>query len=305
VNRLGDETKRHRETLEEASLSPVARKAAEKAKKAAHKRDRKSEKKALKRKVEPKRGRVFVLDFDGDLRATAVSSLRREITAVLSLAEKEDEVVVRLESGGGMVHAYGLGASQLDRIRQKGIKLTVIVDKVAASGGYMMACVATQLLAAPFAVLGSIGVVAQLPNFHRLLKKHDVDFELFTAGQYKRTVTVFGENTQEGREKFKKDIEETHGLFKEFVSQHRPSVSIEEVSTGEIWYGKQALDKGLIDGLMTSDDYLSRAAEEHEVLALRFKHRESLKEKLESSLESTVDRLLLRWWDRGVRAPRL
>ena len=109
--------------------------------------------------------------------------------------------------------AYGLAASQMQRIRDKKLKLTVCVDKVAASGGYMMAVVADKIIAAPFAVLGSIGVLAQVPNFHRLLKKHDVDFEMLTAGKYKRTLTMFGENTDKGREKFQEDIEDTHVLF--------------------------------------------------------------------------------------------
>ncbi|MDX1656406.1 MAG: protease SohB, partial [Candidatus Competibacteraceae bacterium] len=140
--------------------------------------------KAFKKHHHQERRRVYVLDFEGDIRASALGSLREEISAVLSVARGEDEVVVRLESGGGMVHAYGLAASQLDRVRARGIPLTVTVDKIAASGGYMMACVADKLMAAPFAIIGSIGVVAQLPNFHRLLKKHDVDYELFTAGDY-------------------------------------------------------------------------------------------------------------------------
>ena len=176
------------------------------------------------------------------MKASAVSSLRQEITAILSLAEKQDEVLVRLESGGGMVHAYGLASSQLLRIRNQDIDLTVCVDKVAASGGYMMACVANKLLAAPFAVIGSIGVIAQIPNFHRLLKKNDIDFEMITAGEYKRTLTMFGENTEKGREKFAEDIEDVHVLFKDFVKEHRPALDVEAVATGEVWFGQRAID---------------------------------------------------------------
>lgn len=171
---------------------------------------------------EPRGRRLFVCDFDGDLRAEAVASLRREISAVLSVATPEDEVMVVLESGGGTIHGYGLAASQLQRLRDRNIELTVAVDKIAASGGYMMACVANRILAAPFAIIGSIGVVAQLPNFNRLLRKHDIDFELVTAGKYKRTLTMFGENTEAGRDKFQADIDEAHALFKSFVAQHRP-----------------------------------------------------------------------------------
>lgn len=193
------------------------------------------------------KSKVFVIDFKGSIDAHEVSSLREEITAILSVATEQDKVLVNLESGGGMVHGYGLASSQLDRLRQANIPLTVCIDKVAASGGYMMACVANEIIAAPFAIVGSIGVVAQLPNFNKLLKKHDIDYEQHTAGDFKRTLTVFGENTEEGRAKFQQELEETHVLFKEFVSQYRPTLDIAKVATGEHWYGKQALDLGLVD----------------------------------------------------------
>jgi serine protease SohB len=215
------------------------------------------------------RRRVFVLNFHGDIRAAAVASLREEVTAVLTAAQAEDEVIVRLESAGGLVHGYGLAAAQLLRIRDRRLKLTVAVDKVAASGGYMMACVADRIIAAPFAILGSIGVIAQLPNFNRLLKKHDVDFEQFMAGEHKRTVTLFGENTDKGRQKFQEEIEDVHALFKDFVKTHRPQVDLERVATGEHWFGAQALESRLVDELRTSDDVLldaSASADLYEVV---------------------------------------
>jgi serine protease SohB len=211
---------------------------------------------------------VFVLNFHGDIRASALASLREEVTAVLTVAQPEDEVMLRLESSGGLVHAYGLAAAQLLRIRDRRLKLTVAVDKVAASGGYLMACVADRIIAAPFAILGSIGVIAQLPNFNRLLKKHDIDYEQFMAGEYKRTVTLFGENTDKGRHKFQEEIEATHALFKDFVRNHRPQLDLDQVATGEYWYGTRALEHRLADELRTSDDYLldaSAGAEVYEV----------------------------------------
>ncbi|QQS55901.1 MAG: protease SohB [Candidatus Competibacteraceae bacterium] len=222
-----------------------------------------------KQREKTERRRVFVLNFHGDIRGTAVASLREEVTAVLTVAQAEDEIMLRLESAGGLVHAYGLAAAQLLRIRDRRVKLTVAVDKVAASGGYMMACVADRVIAAPFAVLGSIGVVAQLPNFNRLLKKHDVDYEQFTAGEFKRTVTIFGENTDQGRHKFQEEIEDAHTLFKDFVKAHRPQVDLARVATGEHWYGTRALEGQLVDELRTSDDYLldaSAGADLYEVI---------------------------------------
>ena len=209
---------------------------------------------------QPPRRRVFVLNFHGDIVASGIACLREEVTAVLSVAERHDEVVVRLESSGGVVHAYGLAASQLVRIKERGIPLTITVDKVAASGGYMMACVGDRLIAAPFAVIGSIGVVSQIPNFYRLLKNHDVDFEQFTAGDYKRTVSLFGETTEAGREKLQEEVESAHTLLKTFLKTHRESLDIERVANGEHWFGTEARELKLIDELRTSDDYLLAAS---------------------------------------------
>lgn len=276
------------EVLDEARLKQL-----HKEQKKRDKRDAKERKKAIKKgaEPEPERKRIYVLDFDGDLHASQVEWLREEINAVLTLARKEDEVVVRLESGGGLVHGYGLAASQLERIRRREIPLTICVDRVAASGGYMMACIANRLLAAPFALVGSIGVVAQMPNFNRLLKKHDVDYEVFTAGEYKRTVTLFGENTDHGRKKFIEELEDTHGLFKEFVSEYRPSLEIEKIATGEVWFGKRALAQGLVDEITTSDDYLFDACENADVYRVRYEHKQGLQERLSKLSVKTADRL--------------
>lgn len=216
------------------------------------------------------RPRLFVLNFHGDMRAAAVSALREEVTAVLQAAQAEDRVLLRLESAGGVVHGYGLAAAQLLRIKERQLHLTVAVDKVAASGGYMMACVADRIVAAPFAILGSIGVIAQLPNFNRLLRKHDVDFEQFMAGEHKRTVTLFGENTTQGRQKFQAEIEDVHALFKEFVQTQRPQLDVEQVATGEHWFGQRALQVQLVDELRTSDDLLLEASANADVYELTY-----------------------------------
>lgn len=229
---------------------------------------------------------IYVLDFEGDIKASAVCALREEVTAVLGIANKNDEVVVRLESAGGMVHSYGLAAAQLQRIREKNIPLTVIVDKVAASGGYMMACIANQILAAPFAIIGSIGVIVQMPNFNRLLKEKNIDFEQITAGNFKRTLTLFGHNTEEGREKLREEIEDIHGLFKNLIKEHRQQIDIEKVSTGEHWMGTQALELNLVDKLQTSDDYLLEKNKDNHLFEIKYITKKSLAEKLSSTVSA-------------------
>lgn len=279
--------------IKEAVLSEDELKAELKDKKKSAKLQAKADKKS---KTTETKKRVYVINFDGDMKASAVENLREEITALLTMATPKDEVVLRLESPGGLVHSYGLAAAQLMRIKNKAIPLTITVDSVAASGGYMMACVADKILAAPFAVIGSIGVLAQLPNFHRLLKKNDIDFELFTAGEHKRTVTMFGENTDKGREKFTEELEDTHSLFKSFVSENRPQVNISEVATGEIWYGSRALECHLVDDLQTSDEYLLSLRDDCELYEINFSHKKTLQEKLGFAAEAAIERTVMKIW---------
>ncbi|HGJ5856082.1 protease SohB [Arsenophonus nasoniae] len=271
-----------------------------------YKKQRKIEEK--KQKADAKVGQttlkkpcLFVIDFKGSMNALEVNALREEITAILSIADNKDEVLLRLESPGGVVHGYGLAASQLNRLREKGLKLIVSVDKVAASGGYMMACVADHIVAAPFAIIGSIGVVAQVPNFHRLLKKKDIDVELHTAGEYKRTLTLLGENTEQGRKKFVQDLNETHQLFKDFVHQKRPALDINAVATGEHWYGVQAKEKGLIDEIGVSDDIIINQIEAREIIAVTYTPAKRFVDRLMGSMIENADKLLIRWWQRGQK----
>ncbi|CUS49567.1 MAG: serine protease SohB [Idiomarinaceae bacterium HL-53] len=246
-------------------------------------------------KGEPK-GRLFVIDFKGSIDAKEVECLRKEVTAILGVADKQDEVLVKLESPGGMVHGYGLAAAQLKRLRDNDLKVTIAVDKVAASGGYMMACVGHEIVSAPFAVVGSIGVIAQIPNFHKVLKKNDIDFEQITAGEYKRTLTMFGENTDKGREKFKEEIEGIHTMFKKFVKENRDSIDIDAVATGEVWYGQEALEKGLVDRIATSDDLLLDAVKTKDVIRVRYKQKVKLGEKIAQQATTAVERSLMKWY---------
>lgn len=254
--------------------------------KAIHK-DRK--KKAAKEKnVEKKR--AYVIDFKGDIKASAVDCFRDEITAVVQVAQPGDEVLVRVESPGGMVHGYGLAAAQLIRLREKKIPFTIAVDKVAASGGYMMACTADRIVAAPFAIVGSVGVVAQVPNFHKLLKKHDVEYKEYTAGEFKRTVSIFGEITAKGEEKFREQLEATHVLFKSFVQKYRPQLDVAKVATGEYWYGEQAIGLGLVDAIQTSDEWLLERVDSHLILQLKIQKKQALGEKLSGYLGRALQR---------------
>ncbi len=295
-----DLNKKYRK-LSDALLHAVSTK--EEQKKVA--KERKREAKA-EDKQERSRPRGFIIDFKGDLKASAVSSLREEISAVLEVATPDDEIILRLENHGGIVHEHGLAASQLARIRDSEIPLIICVDKVAASGGYLMACVGSRVYAAPFAILGSIGVLAQIPNFNRMLDNHGVDFEQVTAGQYKRTVTMFGKNTDEDRAKLKAELEDVHTLFKDAVAKYRPALDLDKVATGEHWYGTRALDLGLADELKTSDEVLAERAAERDLYRVTYKIKQPLQKRLMANVETAIERADAAGWRRWFesRLPR-
>ena len=304
ITDLSKEFEENSKILSNFHLSEEELKEAEKAEKKVEKAKAKALK-AQRKKGEntesERKPSLYVLHFKGDISASETAALREEISAIVQVAKPNDEVLLCLESPGGVVHGYGLAASQLMRLKQHNIKLTVAVDKVAASGGYMMACVADKIVSAPFAIIGSIGVVAQIPNIHRLLKKHDVDVDVMTAGEYKRTVTMLGENTEKGKQKFQQELEETHQLFKQFVSQNRPHLDVEQVATGEHWFGQQALNLNLVDEIMTSDDLLLQAMKEKQLIGVKYVVKKSLLQKVGKQAEESADNIALRWLKKNER----
>ncbi len=278
IKKLNKKYKQLRKTMQSAILD-------KKTLKQTVKKDKKQQDKSKEQR------NIYVINFDGDMRASAGTALREIVSAILTVATVKDEVVINIDSAGGLVHNYGLCASQLKRLRDRNIPLTATVDKVAASGGYMMACVANHIIAAPFAIVGSIGVLAQIPNFHRFLKNHKIDFEQMTAGEYKRTLTMFGENTSKGKQKMQEELEEMHLLFKNFISENRSKVNIDNVATGEYWYGIKAFELNLIDEINTSDDYLLTASEQANIYELNYKQKKSMLEKLTAHASMLMNRL--------------
>lgn len=299
VKDISEEYEQVKDDMLTSSMDEIEAKQFTKDLKKQKKLEKKQAKQAAKKKDDNAKSsdakpKLFVLSFNGSMDAHEVEELRQEITAVIAIIKPDDQVVVKLESPGGVVHGYGLAASQLLRFRTRNIPFTAVVDKVAASGGYMMACTASKIVAAPFAIVGSIGVVAQIPNFNRLLKKHDVDIELQTAGEYKRTLTMFGENTDEGRQKFKQELEQTHLLFKDFVKEYRPNIDIDQVATGEHWFATQAKEMGLVDEISTSDDFILSHLETHKIIAVNYQRKQKLSEKLSKNVVKGMEKLFFR-----------
>lgn len=250
--------------------------------------DKKDKKKLVKEEKKPtdysKKSRSYVLQFKGDIKASGVDNLKECINAVLTVATKDDEVILDLESPGGMVHGYGLVASQIQRLKDAGIQVTICVDKIAASGGYMIACLADKIIAAPFSIIGSVGVVASVPNFNKLIKKNDVDYYQMTAGRYKRTMSLFGEITEEAKQKFKEELEETHVLFKNHIKKFRPKVDVEAIATGEHWYGTRAQELAMIDELGTLDSYVFQQTSQRLVLEVSHVPKKTVAQKLSEGM---------------------
>ena len=292
LKKLNERWKRTSDHMQRAFLGAKAYRAHEKGERAR----KKAEKSPEAMRLAEARPRVYVIDFDGNMRASQVTGLREEVTAILGVARPGDEVIVRLKSPGGLVYAYGLAASQLERLRERGLKVTAAVDQIAASGGYMMATVANEIVAAPFSIIGSIGVVAGFPNFHRFLEKRDIDFELVTAGKYKRTLTMFGKNTDEARAKFQAEMEETHALFKAHIQRTRPALDLDAVATGEHWYGSQALALGLVDRVATSDDLLAEKKDSADLWQVQFVPRRRLFDRMSAAVQSAIEGGIERVW---------
>ena len=280
VKNLSDKLEEIGVTLKSAEMDPKAYKSFLKERNKKKKKEIKGKSKEI----------VYVLDFKGDIQASAVGKLKQEINAIIASQVKCKEVVIKVESGGGSAYAYGLCAAELKRLVDNKIKLTVCIDKIAASGGYLMSCVATKIVAAPWAIVGSIGVIAQLPNFHRLLKKLDIDIEMHTAGKFKRTLTTLGENTKQGREKFISELEDLHVVFKDFVKENRSKIQVAKVSTGEVWQGEKAKKLGLIDEIGTSDDYLLKLASKFKLLEIQYFEKKPFTARIGSAAEVIVEK---------------
>ena len=280
VKNLSDKLEEIGVTLKSAEMDPKAYKSFLKERNKKKKKEIKGKSKEI----------VYVLDFKGDIQASAVGKLKQEINAIIASQVKCKEVVIKVESGGGSAYAYGLCAAELKRLVDNKIKLTVCIDKIAASGGYLMSCVATKIVAAPWAIVGSIGVIAQLPNFHRLLKKLDIDIEMHTAGKFKRTLTTLGENTKQGREKFISELEDLHIVFKDFVKENRSKIQVAKVATGEVWQGDKAKKLGLIDEIGTSDDYLLKLASKFKLLEIQYFEKKPFTARIGSAAEVIVEK---------------
>ncbi|CAB3976441.1 protease SohB [Candidatus Azoamicus ciliaticola] len=235
---------------------------------------------------------LFILNFNGDINASDINNLK-DILSILILNKKYvDEVLIKLTSNGGIVTNYGLAATQLKRLKNENINLTISIDTIAASGGYMMACVANKIIASHFSIIGSIGVLGIIPNINKMLNKNNIEIEYHTSGKYKKTLSVIGENTEIGRKKFIESLENTHFLFKNFVKENRSQINIDEIATGEYWYGIDALKLNLIDKIQTSDEYIMENLNNTKIYEIKLNEKTNIKNKIKENIHNILFNIL-------------
>lgn len=287
ITRLNKALEAIRLRMQQETLGKKALKKEVKALKEQHKKEDKSN---------DDKPNAYTIRFKGDIQASQVDALRQEVTAILTTAKAGEEVVISIESPGGAVPGYGLAASQILRLKEADLKVTACVDQVAASGGYMMACVADRILAAPFSIVGSIGVLSQVPNIHRFLKRFDVDVDVLTAGKHKAPMTLMGENTEEGKQKHVQDLNAIHTRFKELVKLHREELNIDDVSEGDFWLAEDALKLNLVDEISTSDAYIMSLCAQANVYRVQWQPHKSFEQRIKgatSALMSAMENRLM------------
>lgn len=235
---------------------------------------------------------LFVLHFNGDINASDINNLKDILSIIILNKTHVDEVLIKLTSNGGIVTNYGLAASQLKRLKNENINLTISIDTIAASGGYMMACVANKIIASHFSIIGSIGVLGIIPNINKILTKNNIEIEYHTSGKYKKTLSIIGENTEIGRKKFIESLENTHFLFKNFVKENRSQINIEEIATGEYWYGVDALKLNLIDKIQTSDEYIIENLNNANIYEIKLSEKINIKNKIKENIHNILFNIL-------------
>lgn len=214
---------------------------------------------------------VFVIDYVGSMMASEVVYLTAKIDAIILKSNKDDEVVINITSPGGAVSGYGLVASQIKRLKTAGLKITATVDTVAASGGYMAAVVSDEIIAAPFAMVGSIGVVANVMIYEELLKNIGIQTNVYTSGDSKRTVVPSRVPNAEEEAKLEAQLEEIHSRFKDHVLSFRPDIDEDKVFTGQAFLAADAINFGLVDKIGTSDELLLNLYKDgHRLIEVQF-----------------------------------
>ncbi len=246
--------------------------------------------------------RLAVLRFQGlrDLNASGDQRLSEAIDEVLVNRDHFEEAVVIIDSPGGTTHGYGHAYALLERLSASGLKVTACIDRIGASGGYLMALPADRILAGPFAIVGSVGVVAGIPNVKRLLEEKGVSYRLFVAGDKKRVVHFADDDGPEVREYMDEKLAGIHTQFLQAVEKHRGDrVKLDEVRSGDHWSAEESVEKGLglVDELQTSAEYLLER--NREVALVMIERRVDITERfagyLAARLSARVASLFTRW----------
>ena len=224
----------------------------------------------------PDKSNLYYLEFEGDIQASEAAKLKQEILVCLQVAKPTDVFLILVESSGGSVSNYGDLYSVMEMIKKRGHTLWVAIDRVAASGGYLISLPADKIFATPFALIGSIGVLSEVPNFGGLLDKYGVKMEEYTAGERKMNISMFRENGEEQKEHHRKKLGKIHELFKAQLVKYRggliekKGVDIGELMEGDFWMGENAFELGLVDELKSSVEILLDEKDHFNILKVNY-----------------------------------
>lgn len=171
-------------------------------------------------------------------------------------------VVLRVDSPGG-----GVGPSQEihDEVKAVGVVKPVVVSmgSVAASGGYYIAASATEIIANPGTITGSIGVIMEFTNFRELLDKIGLSSVVVKSGEYKDIGSPTREMTVAEQAILQTLIDDVHGQFVASVAEgrHLEEETVRAIANGSIFSGRRAMEMGLVDRMGNLEVAIQRAAE--------------------------------------------
>lgn len=172
-------------------------------------------------------------------------------------------VVLHINSPGGGVAASQEIYEEINKLREKGVKVVASMSAVAASGAYYIACAADTIVANPGTLTGSIGVIFEWPILSELMRKLGVKLEVIKSGDMKDVGSIGRPITRREREMLQSVVDDTYNQFVEVVSRERglPIEDVIELADGRIFTGNQARDLGLVDVIGNFEDAIQIAAE--------------------------------------------
>ncbi|WP_343192796.1 S49 family peptidase [Buchnera aphidicola (Taiwanaphis decaspermi)] len=225
-----------------------------------------------------KKSNLYILDYNDKIKKNKIKKLREEISSIILVAKKNDEVLLRLENTSDIVYEYGLVIAQLQRLRKKGIKLIISIDKIVSNGGYIIACVADHISASPFSIIGPINIVVNIPNIDKYTQTSNLNNQLNDCNTFTK-LTLIKNNTKIYVNKIFNKLDIKKYIRNSFIKDMRPSLNLNKIFNQNYWIGENAINEKLIDSINTSDDILFSKKDTHNLLKIKYVYKSNIVEK--------------------------